>query len=1186
MLSSPRGMEEQWEGSWEGHLVEIFGVEGKLRSFHSVEELDDDETGQTNVDPNGLTGRAIHFASWDQKYIVMTFDRLLFKVAEGNVRGFEPLDPVDGGFDVVWPDEPGGQDLFALAMVDALSRKDFCVVQMWMSEQERNAAIDEARGKTTWNLPDPLIESAMLGRENTTKYHLLDAHAPNAESNEMLKECDRNFTILLSMLEPYAEMLGCNLWGRMNGMLRVPLTNADHNLRPLTMNDQEKILGHLTFLERRKLLLMHLIDNAGGELQLFAREGSTPAVSIPLTGNRLVVLRNDRLAFAYRPQGSSVLMQAWSLSEPLAPSGIRDDVVELPLQMQGRRAHIMAAVTRYPGNVSSQEDYWAMTTSGTDSSTRVPATRFDIDLYFSESKDEGHTYTCHGAFVSAEGVAWFDNKRFKISRREAEMMSPAQRVALEVAYTALYQACWRDAAGGKEWGVFLGDSGSFWPFSPRQGDPYRLTGVSKCHTGGRLSQCLGLSGPCVAVDTACSSSLVAVSLAHTAVRRHQEDQVKPNVRTCTDNALAVGVGLLLAVREYISYSGPGMLSPRGRCFTFNESADGFGRGEGCGSLVMRSSDEDVDTEGMLACLVGSAVNQDGRSASMTAPHGPSQQMCIRASMQELELQAKEITMAECHGTGTALGDPIEVGAIRAVMADKQTPREAPILNTSAKTHIGHLEAAAGMAGVIKCVLSVVNSTSPPNAHLQSLNPHMDTTGYPACFVNEPSDHSTGSSIAGVSSFGFGGTNARGDIWGRCLSGPRRTDELFTGSVFQQRLAFYDRVEENGFPGPQESDEVFVVGSWDACRELLPMEHGDLGEYSVTVRLGETCRERFYIVLNEDLNQAIHPTHHRANQSAQIRGPQINKQDLCWLIDGKEDGVASGTFYKIRFAWSFSWELGEHMKVAWQPTTAPLSELQLPCYSHVYSITGTFTSWKGREMDRSTEQGGKWSTSVRIGLSGEEAFQFTRDNDTKQMIYPAEPQARKTCIPVRGPDEHGQSKHWLLRGPPGEVVTVHLVVSNGDISVITASATKERTWTSVDQTWSVYSVAGSWNDWKSAVMVADRKAQEAYSYRLRLGDTGQEEFQIVEGEEGRRLHPHMPRAQLGEGMLCGPDTKGHDLNWLIQGDPGKEFEIVLDFGVSNGLWVVSWMEVNEEEPSTTLETAGDKGQQEVSLASAE
>nr|AQS99214.1 type I polyketide synthase [Gambierdiscus polynesiensis] len=1174
------GMEEFSESpcprpSLEGQLVEIFGVEGKIRRFHSVEELEEEEheaeQEEECVDPNGLKGRVLHFAGWDQTYVVMTFDRLLFRVPEGNVREFEPTDPVSGGFDVVWPDGPQAQEMFALAMVEALCRKDFCVVQMWMSEQEREAVQAEACSKTTWSLPDPLIESAMLGRENNTKYHLLGVHVPDGEPSEVLQECDHNLTLLLSLLEPHAQALGCSLWGRMNGMLRMPLNPSDSDLRPATMGDQERTLKHLTFLERRKLLLMHLIDNSGGELQLIAKEGSGPAVSIPLCRNRLVVLRNDRLGFVYRPRGPSVLLQAWSLSEPLAPSSARDDVVELPLHMQGRRAHLVAAVMRYPGGMSNQEEYFAaMTSSGLDSQTKVPLARFDIDLYFSESKDaEGRSCTSHGAFISHEGLVWFDNKRFKITRLQAEMMSPVQRIVLEVGCEAVHQS--RQPGGrGNGWGVFIGDSGSFWPDPPRRGDPFQLTGGSKCHTGGRLSQCLGLSGPCVSVDTACSSSLVALSLAHASMRRHEEDQVKPNVRTCTDNALAVGVGLLLSVREYISYSGPGMLSPRGRCFTFNASADGFARGEGCGSLVMRSSAEDVDTESMLACLVGSAVNQDGRSASMTAPHGPSQQMCIRASMQELELQAKEIVVAECHGTGTALGDPIEVGAIRMVMLDKQAPRETPILNTSAKSHLGHLEAAAGIAGVIKCVLSVVNSSSPPNVHFETLNPHMDTNGYPTCFVTEPCDHATGTSIAGVSSFGFGGTNARGDIWGRCLTGPRCTGELFTGSIFQQQVAFLDRVEQHGLPGPQESDQVYVVGSWDASCELWLMHCTDLGEYSVTVRVGETCREHFYIVLNGDLNLAIHPTHTNANKATQVRGPEINKSDLSWLIDGKEDGVAPGTIYEISFAWSFSWEHGEHMKVSWQPTATPPSGLQLPYSSHVYSITGTFTSWKFREMHRSKQQEGKWSTQVRIGMSGQELFQLVRDNDSKQVIYPAEPLARKTCMRISGPDENVSNKHWLLQGPPGEVVAVHLVVLNGSMTVTTASRTKTMTWTSAkDEDGSVYFVAGTWNAWNPDAMVADTRTRDIHSYRLHLGSTGQEEFQIIAGKErDKRLYPHVQRAQLGEGMLCGPDANDRpDWSWLIRGEPGQEFEVVLDFGISNSLWIVSWVQVGGEQDAT-------------------
>lgn len=221
---------------------------------------------------------------------------------------------------------------------------------------------------------------------------------------------------------------------------------------------------------------------------------------------------------------------------------------------------------------------------------------------------------------------------------------------------------------------------------------------------------------------------------------------------------------------YIGLSGPGMLTHKGRCFTFDHSADGYCRGEGVGALCLKKCVTPYDAMGRLAILTGTAINQDGRSASMTAPHGPSQSQVITASMREAGIDASQVTIAECHGTGTALGDPIEIGSLRATISKGRG--EKPLLTTSAKSNIGHLEAGAGMAGIIKCIMMLRTSTGAPNCHLYEFNPHLDIEGFPVCMETECIDFGVNSGLTGVSSFGFGGTNARADVWSHCVKGPR------------------------------------------------------------------------------------------------------------------------------------------------------------------------------------------------------------------------------------------------------------------------------------------------------------------------------------------------------------------------------------------------------------------------------
>lgn len=430
---------------------------------------------------------------------------------------------------------------------------------------------------------------------------------------------------------------------------------------------------------------------------------------------------------------------------------------------------------------------------------------------------------------------------------------------------------------------------------------------------------------------------------------------------------------------------------------------------------MRSSKSDEDAQQMLACLIGSSVNQDGRSASMTAPNGPSQQACIKASMAESGLNASEITIAECHGTGTALGDPIEVSALRMVMQD----RDLPILNMSAKSNIGHLEAAAGLAGFLKCVEAVMSSAGPPNAHFRLLNPHMDTNGYPVYFENEITDYGSKTGISGVSSFGFGGTNARADIWGRCQRGANATTELNSGEWLERRHIFFQRVYHYGTPGPHHSDQVCIIGSWDAYSGVQEMMRLQLGEYVATVVIGETRCEQFRLLLNFDSNQAFHPEKGLAGAEVPAQGPDAEGQRKNWLIDGRSDLMPAGAVYRVRFQWGFSWESGEYKQVTWEPDPRAAKPPPSLAFKHVYSLVGTWTAWKFLEMIPSRNEDGLWTTSVRIGLSGEEEFQITRDNDWCQVLHPAEalrlvPESKATSIPIWGPDDAGHGKNWYLR----------------------------------------------------------------------------------------------------------------------------------------------------------------------------
>jgi acyl transferase domain-containing protein len=415
---------------------------------------------------------------------------------------------------------------------------------------------------------------------------------------------------------------------------------------------------------------------------------------------------------------------------------------------------IVGAGCRLPGGVTSPEEFWRLLREGTDAVADVPRERWDIDAYYDPDPDAaGKMYTRRGGFLDA--IDGFDPRHFAITPREAISMDPQQRLLLEVTWEALERAgVAPDRLTGSDTGVFIGistnDYGQILLRASDQIDPgmYFGTGNLLNAAAGRLSYVLGLQGPSMAVDTACSSSLVAIHLACQSLRN----------RECR-MALAGGANLVLVPEVTVNCCRAKMLAPDGRCKTFDAAADGYVRGEGAAVLVLkRVSDAVADGDPIVALIRGSAVNQDGRSGGFTAPNELAQQAVIRTALSAAGIAAADIGYVEAHGTGTSLGDPIEIHAIAAALGDG---RSRPLVVGSVKTNLGHLEAAAGVTGLLKVALALQHGEIPPHMHFTRLNPHIDVGEFPLEIprAGKPWPRGGERRLAGVSSFGFTGTNA-------------------------------------------------------------------------------------------------------------------------------------------------------------------------------------------------------------------------------------------------------------------------------------------------------------------------------------------------------------------------------------------------------------------------------------------
>ncbi|AZP15351.1 acyltransferase domain-containing protein [Streptomyces aquilus] len=411
----------------------------------------------------------------------------------------------------------------------------------------------------------------------------------------------------------------------------------------------------------------------------------------------------------------------------------------------GEPVAVIGVGCRLPGGVHGPEDYWRLLCEGGDAIRRVPEDRWRDFTAFPPA--DAHPY---GGYL--DDIAGFDADFFRITPREAAVMDPQQRMLLEVAHEALdHAAVPASSLAGTATGVFVGVSapeyGQLTGADPDAVDPWAPAGAALSVTAGRLAYVLDTRGPSLAVDTACSSSLVAVHHACVSLRAGESDM-----------AIAAGVNLLLSPAVTVAFRRAGALAPDGRCKPFSTAADGIGRAEGCAAVVLkRLSHAERDGDRVLAVIRTTAVNSDGRSNGLMAPNPAAQRALLETAYARAGIAPAHVDLVEAHGTGTPLGDPIEAAALDAVLGQGRDPDQ-PLLLGSVKGNLGHLEAAAGVAGLVKTVLALHHDLIPPSLHCADGStlpgPRLRVVSEP-----EPWPRYSGTATAGVSGFGFGGTNA-------------------------------------------------------------------------------------------------------------------------------------------------------------------------------------------------------------------------------------------------------------------------------------------------------------------------------------------------------------------------------------------------------------------------------------------
>jgi len=969
-------------------------------------------------------------------------------------------------------------------LLQDLQAHDYAVLQLPIAAAPRidRTSVHEAlQGRENWQPEFPEFENDTMGRsflQNKVSW-LADAEDGLAEICKELVD----FSEVVASITPD---LGLPSNGRTRVMAHTACKDEDKKQLALPAQgikvEASVLQDRLLFREQRKVCILHIVGGSDGTLTLH-REGSD--VPVKCEDGTTLVFRHDIFDYSFEPAQNQHALQVWLLRDPPGAVAMRGfdpkeaikQIPPGPLYGTGNETvDVMAISVRDPGMINGPEDYWAMLSGGCDTIVRVPLERWDVEMYYTEESDvAGKGYVQHFGMLNDTQMAMFDNEFFNISAEEAKMIDPTQRNALEVGYDCLYRAGWTgESLRGAEMCASLGYAASEFVGNMAMRGKfgfsehiYLQNNPSACAS--RLHFVFGMKGPVSTTETACSSSLSAVGLMHNNLRPVMPEQTKDMaaMRKQVKYGIATGSNGHFDPFYTVSLCGASMLSHVGRCFTFDQSADGFIRGEGCGSMAFRvSSKEDI---ARLAVLCGTCLNQDGRSASLTAPHGPSQQECIRHSLREAAIKPLDIQIQELHGTGTALGDPIEVGALRATMMKFEGQvRQHPLVKTSSKSNLGHTEISAGINGLMKCVLMGCYAASAPNLHLRLLNPHIDDAAYPVYFTPEYVDQGKETGFFGVSSFGFGGSNARGDIWCRAQAGHRNTSDdhkrqsfgcdrihrcIDTFGSLTMPLPGVEVFETEhgdsteGLSGEytvgaklQGKTEYFVVSSANGWSYGKMTWDASLKAHCYAIMMGEALCEQFQISCDGFDDLKIFPAKRLADQEAIVLGPGVAPCGHTWLINGRKDKVRPHTIYRIVLQWS---EELRKKRVFWEPVEA--SGLPIKVVRHSYYIVASWTAYKPFEMV-AVRKGELYEATVRIGIQDVEEFQFMRDADVLQAIYPAE-KGGGSMVPVCGPDSDGSGKFWRIAGSTGDSWTIQLEVGFHGISVVVTGVRGLRKWSS-------------------------------------------------------------------------------------------------------------------------------------------
>eukprot|EP00747_Dinoflagellata_sp_TGD_P162612 gnl/TRDRNA2_/TRDRNA2_180392_c0_seq1.p1 gnl/TRDRNA2_/TRDRNA2_180392_c0~~gnl/TRDRNA2_/TRDRNA2_180392_c0_seq1.p1 ORF type:complete len:954 (-),score=214.32 gnl/TRDRNA2_/TRDRNA2_180392_c0_seq1:100-2961(-) len=771
-----------------GTLVEAFGLP---------------ETQEPEEPQNGLLGQLVDYDAGTGLFDVRFINGVAASLSASNVRVPKDLKtPGEGGGSESFDALIGPRlvnEVLAENMSSCLFEKGFCVLKICQSYSDCEKTIEYIRdmgndGKLA-RLPEE-IEEGYLGVGGRGKIAWMDPDDKDAPMDETLTRNDMNMGFLAQLLQPYSEdFCGKCLDERTPGLVSLSLTDDEEPEYPFPVAD-DTILGEFLSVYRRSLIKCMHFMGPGVPTVTLTKKQNDKAEKLHFTDGMVKIEATPNTIILFNTGCYDLQVDSPEETLSLSCTFVRENPQMILTEFDGDNAaailggvgkgppppaasrpmlSVMNMASRLPGSMDDPLFVDGAMAYGIDAAVEIPLMRYDVNFYYEPDQAvlQGWQQSCKH-MSAIDGVELFDNKFMEIPATEAFAMGPMQRHVLEVGAINLmkYGVTKKDTnRAPRHYGICVGLDKDDFPFGTVKDKEYPGGQNVIAIIANRFSFCFNLRGPNFVADTACSASLSALHLA--------KHMMYDRVCDALDGFVVNGCHMSLGPGAFIGCSQSNMSSPIGRSLTFNESASGYMRGDGCSGIFIV-----YGNQAEKHCIArGQMVGQNGRAATLTAPNGPAQEEVILRAMKESTIQQPESALWDCHGTGTSLGDPIEVGAVRKVII--KFPRDDPLMMGTMKTYIGHLEGGAAMTSVLKACLQVVHAVSYPIAHFRVLNPHLESAEFSMFIVDCFTQQAVQTQVNNhVSSFGFGGTNAHGIFWGERLTDPPDVPTLWMKKIRQ------------------------------------------------------------------------------------------------------------------------------------------------------------------------------------------------------------------------------------------------------------------------------------------------------------------------------------------------------------------------------------------------------------------